>query len=216
MEHILEYEKLVSKIASKYSSYSSYEDLRQVGMIGLIKAVDKYDDSSGIKFSTYAYKWILGEILEYIRNDRNIKISKDLIKLNKEIEVCSEVLRQKLNKEPSTSEIAFFLEKEEADIIDALVAKEYIYSLDYNANNEDDSINLYDTVSYYEKGYDSDYLDLYNALKLLDEKERKIIEMHYFNDMTQSEISKVLGTNQVNISRSESKILKKLNKSLVA
>ena len=63
MEHILKYEKLVSKIASRYSGYSSFEDLRQVGMIGLLKAVEKYKEDSDTKFSTYAYMWIRGEIL---------------------------------------------------------------------------------------------------------------------------------------------------------
>jgi RNA polymerase sporulation-specific sigma factor len=218
MNNILEYEKLVSKIASKYSNYSNYEDLKQVGMIGLLKALDKYENNNNTKFSTYAYLWIKGEILEYLRCDRNIKISKELLSLCKEVTLTEEILRNKLNKEPTIKEIAFFLEKDESDIEEAMLSKELVLSCDYSLNNDDDSknVDLYDCIPYYEKGYNEDYLDLYNALNDLSEEEKEIINMRYFNDMTQSEISKKLGTNQVNISRKEEKILCKLNKSLVA
>ena len=217
MNNILEYEKLVSKIASKYSNFSNYEDLKQVGMIGLLKALDKYEVSNDTKFSTYAYLWIKGEILEYLRCDKNIKYSKELLSLCKEVTVTQEVLRNKLNKEPTNKEIAFFLEKDEKDIEEALLTKDIILSFDYNINNNDEKdIELYDCIPYYEKGYNADYLDLYNAIDSLKDEEKKIINMRYFKDMTQSEVSKVLGTNQVNVSRKEEKILTKLNKSLVA
>lgn len=218
MENILEYEKLVNKIAHKYSNFSNFEDLHQQGMIGLIKAVNNYKPNKDTKFSSYAYLWIKGEILEYLRCDKSIKISKEILSLNKEITIATEILRNKLNKEPSIKELAFFLEKEESDIEEALLSKEIVLSCDYNLNNEDENknVNLYDTIPYYEKKYNPEYLDLYNELSKLPKEEQDIIKMHYFQDMTQSEISKKLGTNQVNISRKEEKILSKLNKSLVA
>lgn len=218
MEHILKYEKLVSKIASKYSSYSSFEDLKQVGMIGLLKAVEKYEDNNNTKFSTYAYMWIRGEILEYLRNDKNIKVSKELISLSREVDICSDMLSQKLNRQPSISEIAFCLEKDEASIIDAITSREFVLSSDYSINEDDEgkNVNLYDTVPYYETGYEADYLDLHLALEQLPEEERKIINMRYFEDMTQTEVSQELGTNQVNVSRYETKILQKLRKNIAA
>ena len=218
MNNIMEYEKLVNKIASKYSNYSNYEDLRQVGMIGLLKAVEKYEVNANTKFSTYAYLWIKGEIIEYLRCDKNIKFSKETISLCKEITLTQEILRNRLNKEPTIKEIAFFLEKDEKEIEEALLSKELVLSFDYSINNNDDSKNveLYDCVPYYEKGFEADYLDLYNALDNLSPEEKEIINMRYFEDMTQNEVSKVLGTHQVNISRKEEKILSKLNKSLVA
>lgn len=218
MENILEYEKLVDKIAHKYSSFSNFEDLHQQGMIGLIKAVNNYKVNEDTKFSSYAYLWIKGEILDYIRCDKNIKISKEILSLSKEITLATEVLRNRLNKEPTIKELAFFLEKEEKDIENALISKEIVLSCDYNLNNDDENknINLYDTIPYYEKKYEADYLDLYNEINKLPDEEKEIIIMHYFKDMTQSEISKKLGTNQVNISRKEEKILTKLNKSLSA
>ena len=109
MENILKYEKLVNKIASKYSRYSNFEDLRQVGMIGLLKAVDKYKKSD-TKFTTYAYIWIKGEILEYLRCDRNIKLSKDIISLKQEINICIEELTNRFNRKPTLEEISYFLD----------------------------------------------------------------------------------------------------------
>lgn len=218
MEHILKYEKLVSKIASKYSSYSSFEDLKQVGMVGLLKAVDNYKENNNTKFSTYAYMWIKGEILEYLRNDKNIKVSRELITLSREVDICTDMLRQKFNREPSISEIAFCLEKDEAIIVDAIVSREFVLSSDYAINDDEEgkNVNLYDTVPYYEIGYEADILDLHFALDQLPEEERKIINLRYFEDKTQSEVSRELGTNQVNVSRSESKILQKLRENIAA
>lgn len=218
MEHILKYEKLVSKIASKYSNYSSFEDLKQVGMIGLLKAVEKYKEDSNTKFSTYAFLWIRGEILEYLRNDKNIKVSKELVALSREVDICSDMLRQKLNREPSISEIAFCLEKDEKSIVDAIISREFVLSSDYAINEDEEgkNVSLYDTVPYYEAGYDADILDLHFALEQLPEEERKIINMRYYEDMTQSEVSRELGTNQVTVSRCESKILQKLRKNIAA
>ena len=218
MEHILKYEKLVSKIASKYSSYSSFEDLKQVGMIGLLKAVDNYKENNNTKFSTYAYMWIKGEILEYLRNDKNIKVSRELITLSREVDICTDILRQKFNREPSISEIAFCLEKDEASIVDAIISREFVLSSDYAINDDEEgkNVNLYDTVPYYEIGYEADILDLHFALEQLPEEERKIINLRYFEDKTQSEVSRELGTNQVSVSRSESKILQKLRENIAA
>ena len=213
MENVIKYQKLVTKIASKYSRYSDFEDLRQAGIVGLLNALDKYTPNPNTKFSTYAYFWIKGEILEEIRKNRNIKLSKEVINLNKEINTCIEILRNKFNKEPSIEEIAYFLEKDVKDIEDTIIANELILSCDYAISDEE--ANLYDCIPYNEKMYNPEILDLYDAIDKLSEDEQKIIRMRYFEDKTQSEVSKELGTNQVNISRKEEKILNKLNKSLV-
>ena len=218
MEFIMKYEKLVCKIASKYSCYSNFEDLKQVGMIGLLKAVDKYIPNSQTKFSTYATFWIRGEILEYLRNDKNIKPSKEILALSKKVEICRERLKDKFNREPSVSEIATILEEDEKNVLDAIYAKEFVLSTDYiiNQDEEGKDTSLYDTIPYYEMGYDEDILALHFELDKLSEEEKKIIDLRYYQDMTQSEVSKVLGTNQVNVSRCESKILQKLKKEMAA
>lgn len=215
MEYVIKYQKLVAKIAKKYSRYEDFEDLRQAGLIGLMKALDRYTSNSDTKFSTYAYFWIKGEILEEIRKNRNIKLSKEMISLNKEINVCREVLRNRFDREPTLEEIALFLDKDIKDIEDTIIGNELILSCDYTiASNEEDT-NLYDCIPYTERKYDPEILDLYMAIDKLSIDEQNIIKMRYFNDMTQKEVSEVLGTNQVNISRKEEKILNKLNKSLV-
>lgn len=218
MEFIMKYEKLVCKIASKYSCYSNFEDLKQVGMIGLLKAVDKYIPNPQTKFSTYATFWIRGEILEYLRNDKNIKPSKEILALSKKVEICRERLKDKFNREPSVSEIATILEEDEKNVLDAIYAKEFVLSTDYiiNQDEEGKDTSLYDTIPYYEMGYDEDILTLHFELDKLSEEEKKIIDLRYYKDMTQSEVSKVLGTNQVNVSRCESKILQKLKKEMAA
>lgn len=218
MEHILEYEKLVSKIASRYCCYSSYEDLRQVGMIGLLKAVKKYKADKNTKFSTYAVYWIQGEILDYLGKDKNIRVSKEMMALSKKVDTYSEILKQKLGRNPSISELAFFMEEEEEKIVEAIESKNIVLSSDYDINQGEDSknVSLYDTVPYYESGYDENILTLKCALEELPQNERKIIELRYFKDMSQSEVSKELETNQVSISRQESKILQKLRQELTA
>lgn len=218
MEFIMKYEKLVCKIASKYSCYSNFEDLKQVGMIGLLKTVDKYIPNPQTKFSTYATFWIRGEILEYLRNDKNIKPSKEILALSKKVEICRERLKDKFNREPSVSEIATILEEDEKNVLDAIYAKEFVLSTDYiiNQDEEGKDTSLYDTIPYYEMGYDEDILALHFELDKLSEEEKKIIDLRYYQDMTQSEVSKVLGTNQVNVSRCESKILQKLKKEMAA
>lgn len=220
MEHILKYEKLVSKVASKYSSYSSFEDLKQVGMIGLLKAVENYqpNNNSNTKFSTYAFLWIKGEILEYLRKDKNVKISKEILSRRKEVDICSDMLRQKFGREPSISEIALYLELDEASVVEAICSKDFVLSSDYYINEDEDgkSTNLYDMVPYYESGYDEDVLTLRCALEELPANEQKIIELRYYQDMSQMEVSKELGTNQVSISRQENKIIQKLRKNMAA
>ena len=218
MEHILEYEKLVCSIANRYRYYADFEDLKQEGMKGLLKAVEKYVPNPNTKFSTYASFWIRGEILDFLGKDKNIKISKEIMSLSRKIDTYSDILRQKLGRDANTSELAFFMEEDESKIIEAIQSRNLVLSSDYDMNQEEEgkNVSLYDAVPYYESGYDEDILTLKCALEELPDNERKIIELRYFQDMSQSEVSKELGTNQVNISRQESKILQKLRQDMVA
>lgn len=218
LENIQKYEKMVIAYANRFRYYCDIEDLKQVGFIGLMKALENYDSNQNTKFSTYAFLYIKGEILKYIREDRNVKISKEMMSLGKAVEQARDILRQKMMREPSLEELSVFLEIDFVVLQEGIQAQEFVKSLDYvlNEDEEGKELNLYNTVSYYEKGYDSDILDLKNALNNLDDEERKIIEYRYFDDLTQNETSKILGVNQVKISRSETKILQKLKDQLVA
>ena len=207
-----EYEGRKVAYASKFRYYYDMDDLIQVGRIGLLNALDHYDPSQNTKFSSYAFLYIKGEILKYVRENKNIKISKELSSLVKPIERAREILRQRLQKEPTIDEVSHFLEIDRSVIEEVMLSQEFVRSLDYALNEDDEGkeMNLYHTLAYEEVGYDADVLDLKQAVEDLDEEERKLISCRYFEDMTQSETSKVLGVNQVKVSREETKILKKL------
>ena len=213
-EELLKYENLILSYASKFRYYYDIEDLKQVGMIGLKKAYDNYKDNSNTKFSSYAYLWIKGEIFKYIREDRNIKANRNLLKIAKTVEDVSNTLRHKLLREPTLEEISLFSEIDISLIQEALVSKQFVLSFDYivNSDDGDKDVNLYDAIPYQEKGYNEDILDLREALTRLPEEEQRLIRYRYFEDMTQSETSKMMGLSQVKVSREESKILQKLKK----
>lgn len=214
-DSILNYEKLVYGIVSKYSyNKNDLEDLYQVGMIALQKALENYKEGYNSKFSTYAHFYIKGEVLKYIRENRLIKINKDYMKLNNLINKTKEVLTQKNMKEPSLEEIASFLEISVEKVIEANMANEYVKSLDYELNDEGRELDLYDSVGYIETGYDDNIIDLRNELEKLDDSEKKLITLRYYEDKTQQETSRELGMSQVQVSRSETKILTKLRTKL--
>lgn len=214
-DSILNYEKLVYGIVSKYSyNKNDLEDLYQVGMIALQKALENYKEGYNSKFSTYAHFYIKGEVLKYIRENRLIKINKDYMKLNNLINKTKEVLIQKNMKEPSLEEIASFLEISVEKVIEANMANEYVKSLDYELNDEGRELDLYDSVGYIETGYDDNIIDLRNELEKLDDSEKKLITLRYYEDKTQQETSRELGMSQVQVSRNETKILTKLRTKL--
>lgn len=213
---IKENEKLIYKITHFFTNYESKEDLFQVGCIGLIKAYQNYKEGYNTKFTTYAYPYILGEIKKYVREDKGIKISRDISKLNLKIEKANVLLTQKLMHEPTTEELSQFLGIDEAFIVEALSSNNMIYSLDEPVECNDDTICLYDKISSVENLDKDTLIALKQELKSLDKEDYCIINNHYFKDLTQSEIANELGMNQVQVSRREKKILVKLKDKLVA
>lgn len=216
MEHILEYEWLVNSIASKYAFHHDIEDLKQVGMIALMEAADNFKPSFETKFSTYAYSNVKGKILEYVRRDQLIKVSKERRSDIKMVDKVDEILSQKLGRKAGIGEIALVLEKDDQWVANVLQSKEYVRSIDYVTNDDGKELTYADMIPYEEKGYSPEYLDLYIAINQLPELQKKIIQSRYFDDMTQSETSKIVDMNQVAVSREETKILKKLKSELVA
>lgn len=211
-----DYAKMIYSIARKYSFGSDFEDLCQVGQLGLIKAYENFNEDYGSKFSSYAYTYIKGEILKYIRENKVIKISKDLLSLNKSITNAKEILAQKMMRIPTNEELALFLEIPEEKITEASLATEYVKSLDYELNDDGKELTMYDSIRYDEKGYDDSILDLREELQLLPEEERNLIIARYYEDKSQQETSKILGISQVQVSRNESKILTKLRTKLAS
>ncbi len=212
-EEALRYVGLVRSITSKYGFRSDYDDLFQAGMLGLQTALQKYDSSKETNFTDYAYLWIKGEVLKAVNNDYQVHIPSDIYKLSKDVKETREYLSQNLGREPTNSEIAYFLGIDEEKIISVMNAIKSPYSLDNNYL--DDDYNLYSKIALIEKGYDVGVLDLKEAIMGLEESEIALITSRYYQDMTQKETADILGLSQVQVSRKESKILEKL-KSKVA
>lgn len=206
------------------------DDLFQLGSIGLIKAIDKFDTSFDVKFSTYAVPMIAGEIKRFLRDDGMIKVSRSLKENNWKIKQMSNTLCQEYGREATVEEIATALELNVEDIVMALEANvevESIYKKVYQG--EDNDIYLLDKMMD-ESGSQNMYL-INNGINgdgekekivnkmlveaLLDElndMEREIIDMRYFKEKTQTEVAKCVGISQVQVSRMEKKILLKLRK----
>lgn len=211
MDNILEYENLIYKMISQYKSFDK-EDLYQVAIMGLMKAQKNYKESENTKFSTYAYYYILGEINNYITASNPVKVSRDLLRLNKSLEQAKEVMRQRLKREPTTEELSIFLEEPLEKIEEASLATRQVESLDYAY--EEENMDLYNSIGTEEIGMNDEILDLKNAIYSLPQEEQQLIIARYFNDLTQQETSKTLGMSQVQVSRKETKILEKLKTTL--
>ena len=205
MEELLDYDRLIYSIINKYPGRFDKEDLYQVSMIGLMDAYKHYDKNYDTKFSTFAYYYIVGEVNKYIRESGSLKVSKELIQLKKKILQTKEIMTQKLGREPSNLEISLFLDIDETLVEEAILATDEVDSFD----------DKYEFISSYEDtSTRADILDLKIALDDLDEKDRNLILARYYKDLTQSEVSKVMGMSQVQVSRNEAKILQKLKTKL--
>lgn len=213
-ELIIENEGLIYKIINKYRSYFEIEDLYQVAVMGIIKASKNYNSEYGTKFTSYAYPFILGEVIKYINEYRNIKISKDNAKLYSKILKAIEILSQKLMKIPSNYELSLFLEIDEKIIEDVLMSNMAVESLDRIISQDGKDLELYNKFGYCDSAIDN--YPLISELEKLPPIERTIIEARYYNDMSQSEVGQNLGMYQVEVSRREKKILSKLKDNIAA
>lgn len=203
MDTVLDYEGLIYSIISKYPSRFDKDDLFQAGMLGLVDAYKHFDSHANTKFSTYAYYYIVGEVNKYIKECSSLKIGKDLIELKKKIIKVTDLMTQKLGRIPSNLEIALYLDVSEENINEALISTDEVSSIEEAFNYLESNDNLND-----------DLLDLKIEINKLSKEEKSIIISRYFEGLTQSEISKKLGISQVQVSRNEAKILKKLRTNL--
>lgn len=206
MLNVCDYEKLIWKVANKFYGVEK-EDLYQAGMLGLLKACKNYKEESDAKFSTYAMNYIFGEMY-LLASNKNLKYSKDMLKLYKLIETTRYKLAQNYNKIPSNNELANFLKMDVADVDLASKIGESIMSLDSATNEERDYYEMIPGIN-----CDVDQqIFVEQLLELLDEEEREIIKSHYFEDMTQTEIARKLKMTQVMVSRYEKKGKEKIKK----
>lgn len=198
---------LVHSIAKRFTGRGvDYEDLFQTGCIGLIKAVDNFDESKGFRFSTYAVPVIMGEIRRIFRDGGAIKVSRAL----KEKSVKAQVLRERFAKkelrEPTVSELSDMLGCDVDETAEILNVINPMLSL--NSFGEDGSKNL--DVPFDDREELFDRISLSQVMDKLSPEERFIIDYRYFKGKTQTETAEKLGVSQVQISRKEKAVLKKL------
>lgn len=204
---ILENKNLIYSISNYFSNYKSKEDLFQVGCIGLIKAYNNYDSSKGVKFSTYAYSYILGEMKRYVREDSGIKVSREVSSLSSKIDRVSNLLSQKLMRKPTLEEISSYLGIPINIVEEIETSKVTIKSIDECVGGT--SLELHEVIPDKRKDINT-LLFLREEISKLNDIERKIIHERFDKDYTQSETAKKLGISQVQVSRNEQKILRKL------
>ena len=206
---ILDNMNLIYKLAHYFKNYENKEDLINAGVIGMINAYYKYDEKYNTKFTTYAFDYIIGEMKKCIRNDKSIKISRNISNLYSKIEKVKELLTQKYNRIPTTKELSEYLEIDEIYIIEALNSVNNIDSLDNKVSSDSKELNLYDFIPDKEKNIDL-IMDLENSLNKLKKEDLKLIKYRYFKDLSQQQTANKLGISQVQVSRNEKKILKQL------
>ena len=205
---------LVKNLAMKYASnYYEPEDLIQVGFVGLVKAIDRFDTGFDVMFSTYAVPMILGEIKRFICDDGKIKISRQL---KTEMKDLKNIRQEYYNKNGKSPKISYLAEKMETtpehimEILEAIDSLSNVESLDNSLIPE--GMHGGDYVD--EEAQNVNIIDLKEAIRQLEDRERQIITLRYFKDMTQQQIAKVLGISQVQVSRIEKKVLKNMREKL--
>lgn len=186
------------------------EDLFQIGSIGLIKAIDKFDVSFNVKFSTYAVPMIAGEIKRFLRDDGMIKVSRSMKEVAYKAYLAREELEQKTGQEPTLAEIAKEIQVTMEELVMAMEAGSQVESLQKTIyQGEGNDISLQDKIEEEENPQDIllNKILLEQMLGSLDAKERELIYMRFFQEKTQSEIARKMGISQVQVSRMEKKIL---------
>ena len=208
--------KLVLSILKKYSNRTeNMDDLFQIGCIGLVKAIDNFDLSFDVKFSTYAVPMILGEIKRYLRDNTTIRVSRSLKDLAYQALKLKENLMMKNNKEPSISDIAKMLSVSEVELLNALDSlRDPVSMYEPIYNDGGDTIYLADQME--DKNNTTNSWDinisLNSAIENLKDKERKIILERFYLGKTQVEIAEELGISQAQVSRLEKNAVKNVKK----
>ena len=192
-----------------------YEDLYQLGCMGFLKAINRFDTTYNVKFSTYVVPMVVGEIKRFMRDDGAVKVSRAIKGLNIKINKFSDEFFAKHDRKATLSEIAEHFKISEQEVVLAMDSAKMPVSL-YTPfdDGEEDGLTIIDR---FDGEQNEDFVEkfaLKDMIDSLDERDKKIILMRYFYDKTQSEIAKRLGVSQVKISRLENKILEKKKKKL--
>jgi len=209
---------LIWSIVRKFSGRGTEcEDLFQIGAIGLIKAVNKFNTDFNVEFSTYAVPMIMGEIKRFLRDDGIIKVSRTLKETATSAKIASEKIAAQKGSDATLCEIAQMINASVNDVtlaLEATQAPESIYKTVHEGDNS--CVLLIDKLCSKENGEEGILTKvlLKQAIINLPQKERQILMLRYYKEKTQSEVAKIMGVSQVQISRIEKKILGTLRKDI--
>lgn len=204
---------LIKSIVKRYVHKPvEYDDLYQLGCVGFVKAIKNFSTKYNVKFSTYAVPMIAGEIKRYLRDDGEIKISRTLKTLAIKINKYLDEFRKAEKDLPQPKEIANHFEVDEQDVVLAMDSMYCLVSIyEKTADKSESGPNLLDKLTKVEnEDSELEKIMLKDAIQKLDNEERKIILLRYFRGKTQTEIAKMMGVSQVQVSRMEAKILESL------
>ncbi len=208
--------RLVLSVIQRFSSRGEYmDDLFQVGCIGLIKAIDNFDVSQNVQFSTYAVPMIIGEIRRYLRDNNSVRVSRSLRDTAYKALTAKERLTNEKGKEPTIEEIAKVLEMKKEDIVYALDAiQEPVSLFEPVYNDGDDALYVMDQLKD-EKNSDGFWIEeiaLKQAMTKLSQREKHILNLRFFEGKTQMEVADEIGISQAQVSRLEKSALSNIKK----
>ncbi|MBS4206467.1 RNA polymerase sigma factor SigB [Bacillus sp. FJAT-50079] len=219
---VFHYKNLVESIARKYSKGKSYhEDIFQVGVIGLLGAIRRYDESYGKSFEAFAIPTIIGEIKRFLRDKTwSVHVPRRIKELGPKIKTTVETLTTELQRSPKIDEIASYLDVSEEEILEAMeMGKSYqALSVDHSieADADGSTVTLLDIVGSIDDGYEkiNQRLVLEKVLHVLSEREKKIIQYTYLENMSQKEAGEMLNISQMHVSRLQRRAIKKLREAI--
>ena len=197
------------------------EDLYQIGCIGFIKSIKRFDTNFEVKLSTYSVPYILGEIKRFIRDDGPIKVSRSIKELNVKIQELKKHYLITKGREITIEEIAKELKVDKDDIIIAMESNNSIESIEGTSSQSDKEgkkLSILDKISTgkNEEEIITNKIVIKQLLKELDERDREIILLRFFKEKTQTEVARILGISQVQVSRIERKVLDKMKTKLTS
>jgi RNA polymerase sporulation-specific sigma factor len=209
--------RLVLSVIQRFTNRGeNLDDLFQVGCIGLIKAIDHFDTSQGVRFSTYGVPMIIGEIRRYLRDNNSIRVSRSLRDTAYKAMQVKEKMLAESNREPTIEEIAKELDIPREEVVVALESVVEPISL-YEPVFSDDGDTIYVMDQVGDKNDDRNWLDeiaLKEAIQNLNGREKKILSMRYFQGKTQMEVASEIGISQAQVSRLEKAALDRIKKEI--
>lgn len=213
---IVENTPLVKSIVKRYLGKGvEFEDLFQIGIVGLIKAMNNFDLSFNVQFSTYAVPMIAGEIKRFLRDDGSIKVSRSLKQQCFLINKFIEKFQEQNKKSPTIKEISEEFNLDEQEVVFTLESnKKPVFLYKKLENGESDQMVLDKISDDDEMQRHLEKIEMQNALKSLSDRDKKIVLLRFYRDKTQSEVAKILGVSQVQVSRLENKIIHSLREKM--